>query len=76
MTGWRKRQISDSVYTSLKPVMVVFCEACDGQHDTTKVKFLNIEEDIQGRDVMEFECPDVADSVVRSLVFQKRWSDT
>ena len=34
----------------------VYCEWCHDWHRTDEVEFLNIEEDIQGRDVMHFEC--------------------
>lgn len=34
----------------------VRCPKC-GWVKTDKVKFLNIEEDFEGRDVMTFECP-------------------
>ena len=34
----------------------VYCEWCQDWHYTDEVEFLNIEEDIQGRDVMHFEC--------------------
>lgn len=36
--------------------------------DVEDVKFLNIEEDVQGRDVMTFECPICGESH-KSLVF-------
>ena len=36
--------------------------------DVEDVKFLNIEEDVQGRDVMTFECPNCGESH-KSLVF-------
>jgi hypothetical protein len=35
----------------------VRCGKCREEFDERKVKFLNIEEDIQGRDLMTFECP-------------------
>lgn len=37
--------------------ITVLCQHCKERHDERKVKFLNIEEDIQGRDRMTFECP-------------------
>ena len=46
----------------------VFCESCGERHNVKDVKFLNIEEDMLGRNVMEFECPETA-SDVKSLVF-------
>lgn len=35
----------------------VQCKECGEQHDTEEVKFVNIEEDIQGYDVLTFVCP-------------------
>lgn len=35
----------------------VYCAKCDKQYDAKAVKFLDVSEDIQGRDVMEFQCP-------------------
>jgi uncharacterized protein (UPF0212 family) len=35
----------------------VTCPKCKERFDAAKVKFLNIEEDFQGYDVMTFECP-------------------
>ena len=46
----------------------VFCASCGERHNVKDVKFLNIEEDMLGRDVMEFECPETF-SNVKSLVF-------
>lgn len=34
----------------------VYCEWCRDYHSTEDVHFLNVEEDIQGRDIMHFEC--------------------
>ena len=48
--------------------MIVICTECSEEHDTSEVKFLNIEEDIQGRDIMYFECP-VTNLEARSLVY-------
>ena len=44
-----------------------YCSACHEKHETCDVEFLNIEEDIQGRDIMEFKCPKT-DTVQRSNV--------
>ena len=49
---------------------IVVCTECSEEHDTETVKFLNIEEDIQGRDIMYFECP-VTNLEARSLVYAK-----
>jgi len=34
----------------------VYCEWCSDWHYTDEVEVLNIEEDIQGRDVLHFQC--------------------
>jgi len=44
----------------------VRCPNCRKDHDERKVEFLNIEEDIQGRDVLMFVCP-ACGSEVKSL---------
>jgi len=50
MTGFQsKRKMTE-------PRFKVYCEHCSYWHFTDDVEFLNIEEDIQGRDVMHFEC--------------------
>jgi hypothetical protein len=36
---------------------IVQCRECGEEHDTEKVHFVNVEEDIQGRDVFTFVCP-------------------
>ena len=43
--------------------------SCGHEHNTDVVKFLNVEEDIQGRDVVTFTCP-IQGYEVRSLVFK------
>ena len=35
----------------------VYCQHCLQYHSTEEVEFLNVEEDIQGRDIMHFGCP-------------------
>ena len=35
----------------------VRCSKCQIEFDTQKVKFLNIEEDITGQDILTYECP-------------------
>ncbi len=40
-----------------KPPVQVRCGSCDTSFDEDKVEFLNIEEDMQGRDVLTFTCP-------------------
>ena len=48
--------------------MIVVCSEWSEEHDTAEVKFLNIEEDIQGRDIMYFTCP-VTNTETKSLVY-------
>ena len=45
----------------------VTCTPCNIEHEVLKVKTLNIEEDMQGRDKVTFECP-VCDKERVSLV--------
>lgn len=49
----------------------VSCEICGQVHRADRVKFLNIEEDFYGRDVMYFECP-VEKRDTSSLVYLSR----
>jgi hypothetical protein len=49
-----------------KRVMFVMCAYCS-THDVKHVEFLNIEEDIEGRDIMTYRCPTTQD-VQRSIV--------
>ena len=46
----------------------VICSECSEEHLTDDVKVVNVEEDIQGRDVLFFECP-VTGEVTKSLVY-------
>ena len=48
--------------------MIVICTECSEEHDTSEVKFLNIEEDMEGRDIMYFTCP-VTNTETKSLVY-------
>jgi hypothetical protein len=47
---------------------IVVCTECSEEHSTESIKFLNVEEDIQGRDIMFFVCP-VTNLEARSLVY-------
>ena len=47
---------------------VVICCECSQEHLTTDVEFLNIEEDIQGRDIMHFVCP-LTNTETKSIVY-------
>jgi len=38
-------------------VIRVRCSDCKQEFDERKVEFENIEEDMQGRDIMTFQCP-------------------
>lgn len=40
-----------------QPTIKVYCKQCKEWMDESKVKFENIEEDIQGKDILYFECP-------------------
>lgn len=48
----------------------VICRECGEEHDTIKVKFVNVEEDIHGRDVFIFACP-ITGTTTRSFVMSK-----
>lgn len=49
---------------------IVICPECSEEHLTTEVEFVNVEEDMQGRDVMHFVCP-VTKTMTKSLVYRK-----
>lgn len=49
---------------------IVICTECSENHSTTEVEFLNIEEDMQGRDVMYYTCP-ITQRPTKSLVYRK-----
>lgn len=49
----------------------VYCEHCQDFHLVDEVECLNIEEDIQGRDLITFLCPET-DKTVVSLVTVRR----
>jgi len=36
----------------------VYCDTCKEFIDEKRVKFINIEEGIQGEDILTFKCPD------------------
>lgn len=48
---------------------LVLCPACDTEHDSDEVNCLDIEEDIQGRDVITFECS-YSNTIQKSLVYK------
>jgi uncharacterized Zn finger protein len=50
------------------PVMFVKCEECGEDHYSDEVVTENIEEDIMGRDVLTFVCPNTGNTT-KSLVY-------
>jgi hypothetical protein len=44
-------------WKQFKKSIKVHCSACHSWIDEDMVKFINIEEDIQGADILTFECP-------------------
>jgi len=52
-------------------IFKVSCPHC-GEHETSHVDFVNVQEDIQGRDVMTFACP-VTSEIHESVVRQTGW---
>jgi len=49
--NWRK-------YGSYKKKVQVHCKYCDSWINEEKTKFVNIEEGMQGEDILTFVCPD------------------
>ena len=47
---------------------IVVCTECSEEHSTADIEFSNVEEDIQGRDIMCFICP-VTNVETKSLVY-------
>lgn len=58
----RKRQIMEN--------FIVRCPECGDEHFPNEVQTLNIEEDIQGRDLVQFVCP-FNGAITKSLIFAK-----
>jgi hypothetical protein len=48
--------------------MYVVCRECGGTHEPNVIKTLNVEEDFDGRDVLEYICP-VTEEPTKSLIF-------
>ena len=46
----------------------VFCKECGERHETEDVKFVDVSEDIQGRDLFKFVCP-VTSETTEGLVY-------
>lgn len=71
MTQNRKPHFSNTNNPIDFPVFtVVICSECSEEHLTTEVQSVNIEEDIQGRDILYFVCP-VTNMETKSLVYKK-----
>lgn len=51
-------------------VFKVICSECSEEHSVSEVEFINVEEDLQGRDCLTFVCP-VTKTEVKSLVYGK-----
>jgi len=47
----------------------VICPECGEKHDASQVKFVNIEEDIDGADVLHYECP-ILKTITKSRVYR------
>lgn len=52
----------------MEKINYVLCKSCGSKHDTNIVQCENIEEDIEGRDVLTYKCP-VTGEIVKSLVY-------
>lgn len=50
----------------------VLCSACDDNHYSDEVMVENIEEDIQGRDVVTFRCQ-ASNTIQESLVYRSSY---
>lgn len=48
--------------------LFVHCPACDTKHSVEEVEPLNIEEDIQGQDVLTYRCIET-DTLQKGLVY-------
>ncbi len=49
---------------------IVVCTECSEEHSTEDVEFSNVEEDIQGRDIMHFICT-ITKMETKILVYAK-----
>ncbi len=49
----------------------VYCQECKEFHNVKDVEFVGIEEDIHGRDVMTYVCPETQKEV-KGIVVSKR----
>jgi len=54
----------------MKTKFYVRCAECQEQHYVDEVEFLNVEEDIIGRDIMYFVCPETS-MYSKSLVYKE-----
>ena len=53
--------------------MYVVCRECGGTHEPNVIKTLNVEEDIEGRDVLEFICP-VTKEPTKSIILGNQYN--
>jgi hypothetical protein len=60
-------QYDKAVEEMLQRSYYVYCNSCKDRHNVKSVEFLNVEEDIQGRDVAEYNCPG-SNTIQRSYV--------
>jgi hypothetical protein len=54
----------------MRNTFYVHCVECQDPHLTSEVEFLNVEEDMQGRDIMYFVCPNTLNES-KSLVYKE-----
>jgi hypothetical protein len=66
----RESMYDEQAEKFIMKLCIVVCKACGNEHETRDVEFLNVEEDIQGRDVIEFKCPETG-TVQKSYVLSK-----
>ena len=50
----------------------VYCKVCQCRHEVNEVEFVNIEEDIQGQDVMTFLCHSTEDAEMQTSHVYRR----
>lgn len=53
--------------------MYVVCRECGGTHEPNVIKTLNVEEDFEGRDVLEFICP-VTEEPTKSIILGNQYN--
>lgn len=55
-------------YEQYEPPITVICNSCGLRWNEKDVKFIDIEEDMQGRDILTFKCP-ICHKTTKSLRF-------